>query len=269
MTRRLPVLMYHSVAERPSASTRRLSISPNAFTAQLELLCSEGFVTVTFSEIVDALAGMRALPSRAVTLTFDDGYADFHEVVLPRLHEFGCTATVFVTTGWLEDAGDRRAGPAPGKMLSWGQVQEIASAGIEIGAHSHSHPELDQLPDNKLLWELRTSKDLLEQYIGVPVDALAYPFGYWSRRVQGAVRSTGYRSAAAVANVSAQIPQDRLAVPRLTVRRSTTPNVFRRLMYDRRIAQTFLGDRSLTAGWAIVRHAKYVLRHARLSRSQI
>lgn len=260
MTTSLPVLMYHSVADDPPATTRRLSVRPDDFAAQLSLLRSEGFTTMTFSELAAAVRGRQALPPRAVALTFDDGYADFHEVVLPLLARHGCTATVFVTTGWLDDAGEHRAGRPLDRMLTWRQVREAAAAGIEVGAHSHSHPELDQISVRALEAELRTSKELLEDALGTPVPSLAYPFGYWSRRVRDAVAAAGYRSAAAVANAVVTPDADVLALPRLTVRRTTSLEAFGQVLHRRHVTRTYRVDRTLTAGWAAVRRARAAIR---------
>jgi hypothetical protein len=45
-------------------------------------------------------------------------------------------------------------------------------------------------------------------------------------------------------------------VPRLTVRESTALDVFQRIVHSRRIARTFAVDRTLTAGWAVIRRAR-------------
>ena len=42
------------------------------------------------------------LPSRAMAISFDDGYADNHDVALPILQRHGLTATFFVATGFLD-----------------------------------------------------------------------------------------------------------------------------------------------------------------------
>ena len=62
-------------------------------------------------------------------LTFDDGYADFHRRAMPVLAQHGFTATLFVTTGWEQDADLRQS--APGRMLTRTQLAEVAAAGIE------------------------------------------------------------------------------------------------------------------------------------------
>jgi peptidoglycan/xylan/chitin deacetylase (PgdA/CDA1 family) len=257
---RLPILIYHSVAERAAPGIRRLSVRPADLAAQLAFLRGEGIRTLSFTDVAEAVRDDRPLPPRAVALTFDDGYADFYETALPLLQRYGCTATIFVTTGWLDDADEHQAGRPLDRMLSWRQLGEISSAGIEIGAHSHSHAQLDQLSPRSLDWELRTSKTLLECRLGRPVTTLAYPFGYWSTRVREAVRDAGYQHAAAVANTTAQLRQDSLALPRLTVRRSTTLDVFEQIVQSRRIARTFVVARTLTAGWAVVRRSRAAMR---------
>jgi peptidoglycan/xylan/chitin deacetylase (PgdA/CDA1 family) len=259
MTRHVPVLMYHSVSEHPPTATRRLSVHPREFDAQLRLLRREGFTAVPFGEYAAALTGGTPLPERTVVLTFDDGYADFHEQALPVLDAHGFTATVFVTTGWLDDAGDDAAGRPLDRMLSWSQVRELDSAGVEIGAHSHSHAQLDQLPSRAVEEELRRSKELLEERTGRQVSTLAYPFGYSSRRVRDAVAAAGYRHAAAVANRMPSARPDPMALPRLTVRRSTDLGLFERIVRGQGIHRAYALDRALTHGWAVGRRTRYAV----------
>src|SRR5260370_908307 len=134
------VLMYHQIAGGEETSSR-LAVPPEAFAAQLAYLNAAGFTTVTASALAAAVSGDAGrMPVRPVVLTFDDGFADFHQVALPLLREYGFTATGFVTTGWIQDAGPRSAGRRPGRLLSWSQLLEAAGAGAAIGAHSPPHP---------------------------------------------------------------------------------------------------------------------------------
>jgi peptidoglycan/xylan/chitin deacetylase (PgdA/CDA1 family) len=263
MTPTVPVLMYHSVRADAPPATRRLSVHPTAFAQQLDTLAENGCTTVTFAALGEALRTGRPLAERSVVLTFDDGYADFHEQALPLLDRHGFTATVFVTTGWLDDAGEDAAGCPLDRMLSWGQVRECAQAGIEIGAHSHSHAQLDQVPVWELREELRRSKDLLQTRTGGEVTTLAYPFGYSSRRVREEVAASGYRTAAAVANALPDPGADLMAVPRLTVRRSTRLEAFARVSRGNAVARTYAVDRALTQGYAVVRRARYAWNRVR------
>jgi peptidoglycan/xylan/chitin deacetylase (PgdA/CDA1 family) len=256
----LPVLMYHSVSDAPTAPTRALSVRPGMFGAQLCHLRLQGFTGLTFGELAQRRRTGQPLPARPVVITFDDGYADLAEEALPKLIEQGFPATVFVTTGWLRDAGRYAAGTAPGRMLSWGQLAELSAAGVEVAAHTHSHPQLDQISPARLRNELDDSKRLLEDRLGRPVCSLAYPYGYSSKRVRTVARELGYLQAAAVANATAASTCDPFRVPRLTIRQSTSSARFAWTVHGKRIPLHYAPARALTAGWAVARRTRSVLR---------
>jgi peptidoglycan/xylan/chitin deacetylase (PgdA/CDA1 family) len=255
MTESVPIVMYHAVTEHPPAATRRLSVTASSLEKQLAFLVDHGFTAMTFSDLADAFRTGRALPKRPVVLTFDDGYADFAREAWPILRRYDVPATVFVTTGWIADAGHHAAGTPLDRMMNWAQVRELAAAGIEIGAHSHSHHELDQLDDATLFRELVDSRAMLEEGIGATVRALAYPYGYSSMRVRFAARAAGYSCAAAVRNVRATPSDDLFMLPRLTICRGTDLTEFAAVVTgsDGRV---FRRDRLLTASWASVRAAR-------------
>jgi peptidoglycan/xylan/chitin deacetylase (PgdA/CDA1 family) len=253
MTNSIPILMYHSVADDPPASTRSLAVLPGCFELQVSYLVKNGYTGLTFTDLADRLRTGAALPERPVVLTFDDGYADFAREAWPTLRRHNFPATVFVTTGWVADAGLQAAGDPLDSMMSWAQIAVLSDAGIEMAAHSHSHPQLDQLDDAALRHELGHSKALLENATGVPVHSLAYPFGYSSTRVRLAARSVGYRYAASVRNLRATPSEDLFTLPRLTIRRSTDLVTFGAVMSG---ADVFRRDRMLTAGYACVRGAR-------------
>jgi peptidoglycan/xylan/chitin deacetylase (PgdA/CDA1 family) len=259
MTTTVPILMYHSVAEDPRAATRRLSVTPAALQRQMTVLRDRGFVGMTFGDFAEACQSGGGLPAKPVVLTFDDGYADFAETAWPILAENGFPATVFVTTGWIDDAGPYAAGPAPDRMLSWSQVRRLAAEGVEIGAHSHSHPELDQLDGTALAEELRVGRALLEDCIGARIRSLAYPFGYSDPGVAIAARHAGYRCAAAVRNIRARTTDDLFRLPRLTIRRATHPARFTAAVEGPH-AQMFWRERVLTAGWTPVRRTRRLVK---------
>lgn len=255
----VPVLMYHAVADEPGPALRRLSVSPSQFATQMEILAALRRTPLTVAELAALWRGRGGeLPARPVLLTFDDGYEGVHRHALPVLARYGFPATLFVTTGWLR--GPCGAGGGPGRMLDWGQVRELAAHGVEIGGHSHTHPQLDQLGAAALHHEVRHCAEVIGRALGAPPVSFAHPYGYSDRRVREAVRAAGFAQALAVGNALARRRQGPYALHRLTVRRSTGTAAFERLAEGRAIGPHFAGDRALTKAYAVLRAARRTAR---------
>lgn len=197
-------------------------------------------------------------------ITFDDGYEGVHRHGLPVLAKHGFAATLFVSTGWIKGAYD--TGGGLDAMLSWAQVRELAAEQVEIGGHSHTHPQLDQLSDDALRFEVLRCKEIIADELGSRPASFAYPYGYSSRRVRQVVRETGFAQSLAVGNGLARRRQGPYALQRVTVRRGTGIEEFERLVEGRAIARNFVRDRALTKGYAMVRRARQVRRKAIRSR---
>lgn len=260
----VPILMYHSVAVAPNSTTRALSVAPEAFAEQMALIGDLGLTPLTTTALAAHWRYRRPLPARPVLITFDDGYEGVHRYALPVLAKHGFPATLFAATGWLR--GPHDTGGGLDAMLDWDQVRELTGSGVEIGGHTHSHPQLDQLDDAALAAELEHSTGILTDELGARPLSFAYPYGYSSRRVREAVRAAGYTQALAVGNALARRRQGPYALRRVTVRRGTGVAEFERLLQGRSIARDFAKERALTKGYALVRRARQVCRKAIRSR---
>ncbi|MYQ37164.1 polysaccharide deacetylase family protein [Streptomyces sp. SID4921] len=254
----VPILMYHAVGHRPAAGVYGLSVSPGAFRTQMEILARRGFTPLTTAALGGHWRTGRALPPRPVLITFDDGYEGVHRHALPVLAEHGFAATVFVTTGWLRGAYDE--GGAPDTMLDWEQVRELAATGLEIGGHSHTHPQLDQLGVAGLRTEAVRCRDIVTAELGAAPVSFAYPYGYSTRRVRESVRAAGFAQSLAVGNGLARRRQGPYALERVTVRRGTSAAAFARLVEGRSVGRAFAVDRVLTKGFAGVRGVRRAVR---------
>jgi peptidoglycan/xylan/chitin deacetylase (PgdA/CDA1 family) len=62
-------------------------------------------------------------------------------------------------------------------MMTDDQVRKMANGGIEIGAHTMSHPILKSVDDRVARDEIFGSKRMLEEIVGAPVSTFAYPNG--------------------------------------------------------------------------------------------
>ena len=211
----VPILLYHSISAVPPALGRAFTVDPVSFGRHLDLLAERQLEPLTVSGFVDAARRRdEARLARAVVITFDDGFRDFATAAVPALRERGLTATLYVTTGTL--------GAEP--MLDWAELPDLRAAGIEIGAHSHTHPQLDTLATDAAREEIAGCKALLERSLGAPVRSFAYPHGYSSRRVRRLVQQAGYESACGVKNTLSSPADDHFALSRLMVRSTTGPD---------------------------------------------
>lgn len=253
---RVPVLMYHEVADS-SATDSPLAVSPNVFADHVAYLHDAGFATITAGELAAIVAGGAGdLPERPVVLTFDDGYGDFYTQALPLLKRNGFNATLFQTTGWVGKEDEAK------RMMNWRELAEAEQAGIEIGAHTCTHPQLDQLPESTMREEIYVSKSLLEDNLGLKVPGLAYPYGYSNAKVRQVAKDLGYEYAYAVGNALTTAGAGTFTLPRLTVRQSTSMEEFR-AMVNGHDTLTMRKDRFLTSGYTAVRRARSALRTMR------
>jgi peptidoglycan/xylan/chitin deacetylase (PgdA/CDA1 family) len=222
-----------------------------------------------------------ALPPRAVSITFDDGYADNAELALPTLKRHGLTGTFFVATGYLNggrmwndtiietlreapvpldlrDLGGaflaaadghararavndtirawkhlppgererrvdelvRRAklSPPDDLMMTNEQVKELASAGMDIGAHTVTHPILRKIDDAEAAREMSRSRATLEELTGAPVRTFAYPNGRlgddYDERHAAIARDAGFELAVSTNHGTARADSDGFQLPR-------------------------------------------------------
>jgi peptidoglycan/xylan/chitin deacetylase (PgdA/CDA1 family) len=212
--------MYHSVSDDPGGRHGRpLTVTPRMFAEHIEYLSDEGFTSHSVRELVAALDGRDRLGAKPVILTFDDAYRDFHPNALPVLRRHDFSATVYVTTAYIGSStnpltGDRKHHRP---TMTADELAELVAAGIECGAHSHTHPQLDDVPADRLRDEVRRSKETLEDCLQTPVLTFAYPYGYHDRAAKAAVAAAGYAAACRVGNLACAAGDDRFALPRLTV----------------------------------------------------
>jgi peptidoglycan/xylan/chitin deacetylase (PgdA/CDA1 family) len=235
--RSLRILMYHRFAS----------------SADLERQCAHlrtHYVPVSLSQVADARNGGAPLPERAIAVTVDDGYRDFHDIAFPVFARHEIPATIFVVSRFLDGDywlwGDRvkycfrhtplervrlelprgcvvayslsddtsRARAAsnlkerakrmpssdcealveglpaalkvempprpPGEFapMTWDEARRVAAGGMEVGAHTVTHPILSGLASRQELdAEIAGSRDRIQECLDRPVRHFCYPNG--------------------------------------------------------------------------------------------
>jgi peptidoglycan/xylan/chitin deacetylase (PgdA/CDA1 family) len=182
------VLVYHGVDDVDDASDpQRLIVSPDHLESHVRLLQRRGYGFVTASE----LPAEERPPDRTAALTFDDGWHNWLTVALPVLEQLGVRATFFICPGLWNRRQPDVAGEA-GRLLDEDGARALHDAGMELGSHSLSHPDLRGLSDTALARELGESKAAVEALTGEPCTTLAYPYGLADERVERAAADAGY-----------------------------------------------------------------------------
>jgi peptidoglycan/xylan/chitin deacetylase (PgdA/CDA1 family) len=280
-TPRLSVLAYHRVLAEPDA-LRPSEPTAAEFEARMRWVAAN-FEVLPLAAAARALAEDR-LPKRALCITFDDGYADNHDLALPVLRRLGLPATFFVATGYLDggcmfndaviealrqargpvldleplelgrhvldtlDARRRaidgildrlkyfeprrrqeaaqsiveRAGAVPPRnlMMRSEQVAALHAAGMQVGAHTVTHPILAQIGLDAARDEIARSRARLEEITGSPVRLFAYPNGKpgrdYRREHAALVRELGFDAAVSSAWGAARAGDDLFQIPRFT-----------------------------------------------------
>jgi len=243
----VPVLLYHSINDRPATGQDAFTVAPRLFSEHVRAISDAGCTGLTLHGLAAAVRGECDLPPRPVVVTFDDGFADSRPAVELLLNA-GLKASVFVTSGSLGGH----------EMLTPAGVRGLAALGgrVEVGAHSVSHPRLDELNPTRVAEEISNSKAALEELLQSPPKSFAYPHGAHDQRVRAAVIAAGFSAAAAVKNALSHIEDDPYALARITIMGSTTANGIETLLSGSGVPLAWGRERLRTRGYRSVRRLR-------------
>lgn len=198
---RIPILMYHSISDEPEKGHPYFWINtpPGRFAEHMKFLHDNNYKVIDLSEAVrliessslnsvvsdnKAKIGPRSLHAtpftlnsdKFVVLTFDDGYRDFYTHAFYILKKYAFSATVFLPTGFI-DSG-KKAGLKGKEHLRWDEVKELRNEGVVFGSHTVTHPQLKFLDKDEIEYEVKKSKEWIEDKIMKPVDSFSYPCAF-------------------------------------------------------------------------------------------
>ncbi|HEX9711915.1 MAG TPA: polysaccharide deacetylase family protein [Actinomycetota bacterium] len=213
VTRRRPgdvaILLYHRLGEGGA----EIEMPTGAFERQLAHVVRKDH-PITLDDALDGAGG--------IVITVDDGYLDFYEQLLPLLVRYRVPAVLYLATGLVANGN----GSAP-EGLTWDHLREIVASGlVTVGSHTHSHIDLARASEREAEDEMRRSKDLIEDRLGVECRHFAYPFAVASAPAERAARRI-FDSAALAWSTNRRGRLDPYRLGRLPVLRSDGQWLFR------------------------------------------
>lgn len=197
-----PILMYHYIRDYHNPNDilgEQLSVSPAKLDEQLTVLEKAGYQTIS---LMDYAAGR--LKPKSIILTFDDGYLDHYTDALPTLQKHQMTGTFFIVKNFIGHGG----------YMSQLQIEELRTAGMEIGAHSMNHRNLASLDLTKAMAEIKGS-------FTNTVPVFAYPSGQYKDETLTILESLKTVVAVTTNLGVASSRSDLLLLPRIRVKEQT------------------------------------------------
>ena len=254
MGRIVPILLYHSIAKDVPRQFSEWAVPPQVFAAQMAFLYEHQYTPITVTQLTAAIDDSNErLPERPVVLTFDDGFTDFYTDALPILNKCNFTATLYIATGLVGKTNHGLYYQSKRPILTWEQIAEISGSGVECGAHSHSHPQLDTLSFASARKEIFHSKKVMEHHLGRKISTFSYPYGYYSPAVRRLVKAAGYTSACAVKRAMSATTDDPFALARIIITADADEKGYSSLLAGRSLRVAPRREQIQTKAWRLWR----------------
>ncbi|MDD2368546.1 MAG: poly-beta-1,6-N-acetyl-D-glucosamine N-deacetylase PgaB [Sulfuricurvum sp.] len=205
------ILSYHEIADKSETLDSTYAVSPSNFDQQMNWLIENGYHFVNINDIIDYRKHGKALPNKAVLITFDDGYQSVYDNAYPVLKKHKIPFVIALVGSWLNG---KKTVDFSGKMiardkfLSQKEIRLMIHSGLaEVASHSYqSHEGLQGNPQGNMepaittrLWfndtktyedeksyQKRVYNDLLEnniyleQYTGQKPRVMVWPYGHYN-----------------------------------------------------------------------------------------
>jgi peptidoglycan/xylan/chitin deacetylase (PgdA/CDA1 family) len=163
-TVRVPILMYHQIADVPAGSSFRqgLYVTPETFEKQMAYLVKMNYKSITTKELYNLLSSGKNPSQKTVVITFDDSIRNQYTEAYPILKKYGLTGVFFVVSN--------KSG------IKYTELKEMSDSGMEIGSHTATHIDLTkEKNDTAVRDEIFNSKGALQYAAGKTVYSIAYP----------------------------------------------------------------------------------------------
>ena len=176
------IFVYHRFDDNRYPST---NTSIKELIKEFEYFKKNNYKVISLSKLVKSIKNKEKIPDNWVVLTIDDGYKSFYENGLKIFKKYKYPFTLFISTKPTDENWK--------DFMSWQDIIECSKYG-EIGLHSHSHPHLTHLSDEKIKEDTQKAIDLFEKNMKFRAKYYAYPYGEYDNRVKNIIKNFGFEA---------------------------------------------------------------------------
>lgn len=192
----------------------------DSFEKVVNWLLKHNYTFISADTLVAFIKGEHKFKSKAVFISFDDGWQS-NIALLPIIEKYNIPVTIFIASEplssgnyWWEFAKASGGYSKVKKLKTLNETSFVSELGnikravqlerssmtedeliefsahplIDIQSHTHSHPILTQLREESLDFELRHSKEVINQIISKEIDKFSYPNGSYTQREKDYVK---------------------------------------------------------------------------------
>ena len=201
------IMAYFTVGRDDTPAT---NVTIEQFKAHLAELDAGDYNVMSLPDILKAYKKKEALPPNTVAITFDGGDKSVLVNAAPLLERYGFPYTVFVVTGYADEAFPNH--------LSWPEIKSLHRGGLaNIGVHPDSYMDLSHKNEETIRARLNNATVRFRNEMGFNAQFFAYPFGNFGSTYHKIVSAYGFHAAFGQQSGVAYNGADIFALPRFTM----------------------------------------------------
>lgn len=187
----LSIIQYQNVSTTPQL--HKLWLSLGSFREQIEHLAANDFQLLSIDDALNTMEGKKNITNgRPLCLTFDNGYQDFQEHILPLLTQYDFPATVLIAPNRVDGSVELETESVP--YLSWSTLREMLKSNITFGAYEDHSLDLNDVPQDLVQEHIVDYKKMVEDKLGTEIRYFGVKEGVPSRKIRDLLVSQGYRA---------------------------------------------------------------------------
>jgi len=216
------ILSYHEIADKSETLDSTYAVTPAHFEEQIHWLMDNGYHFISINDVLAYRKSGKALPKKAVLMTFDDGYQSVYANAYPLIKKYKIPVVIALVGSWLQAKDtvnfDKHMIPRA-KFLSQAEIKEMVSSGlVEVASHTYflhkgiaGNPQGNMQPavrtrqwlsdkaryedeksyQKRIYHDLAENNRFLKEYTGQKPRVIVWPYGHYNSEARHIAEKVG------------------------------------------------------------------------------